>query len=165
MAEQPGRDLGDVLDAAIGGKRLVLLFDNAEHLLPEVAESIARHLETEGPTVVVTSRERIRIQAEHTVAVPSLSAGDARELFVTRARQVDASFDATPAVDEICRRLDELPLALELAAARTALFSSEQLLERLSSRLDLLKGGRDADVRQQTLRATIAWSFDLLEPR
>jgi predicted ATPase/class 3 adenylate cyclase len=164
VAEQPGRDLGDVLDAAIVGKRLVLLFDNAEHLLPEVAESIARHLETEGPTVVVTSRERIRIQAEHTFAVPSLSADDARELFVARARQIDASFEATSAVEEICRRLDDLPLALELAAARTALFSSEQLLERLSSRLDLFKGGRDTDVRQQTLRATIAWSFDLLDP-
>ena len=164
VTEQPGREFEDVLDAAIVGRRLVLLFDNAEHLLPEVAESIARHLETEGPTVVVTSRERIRIQAEHTFAVPSLSAGDARELFVARARQVDASFEVTPAVDEICRRLDDLPLALELAAARTALFSSEQLLERLSSRLDLFKGGRDTDVRQQTLRATIAWSFDLLDP-
>jgi predicted ATPase len=163
VAEQPGRDLGDVLDAAIGGKRLVLLFDNAEHLLPQIAERIARHLEVDGPTVVVTSRERIRIQAEHTFVVPSLSAGDARDLFLARARQVDASFEATAAVDEICRQLDELPLALELAAARTALFSSEQLLERLSGRLDLLKGGRDTDVRQQTLRATIAWSFDLLD--
>jgi predicted ATPase/class 3 adenylate cyclase len=164
VAEQPGRELADVLDAAIVGKRLVLFFDNAEHLLPEVADSIARHLEVEGPTVVVTSRERIRIQAEHTFTVPSLSAGDARDLFVARARQVDASFEATPAVDELCRRLDDLPLALELAAARTALFSSEQLLERLSNRLDLLKGGRDTDVRQQTLRATIGWSFDLLDP-
>ena len=164
VVEQPGHELDDVLDAAIAGKRLVLLFDNAEHLLPEVAESIARRLHSDGPTIVVTSRERIRIQAEHTFAVPSLSAGDARELFATRARQVDASFVATPAVEEICRRLDDLPLALELAAARTALFSPEQLLERLSGRLDLLKGGRDTDIRQQTLRATIAWSFDLLDP-
>ena len=163
VAEQPGRELDDVLDAAIGGRRLVLLFDNAEHLLPQVAESIARRLQSEGPTIVVTSRERIRIQAEHTFAVPSLSAGDACELFTARARQADASFEATPAVEEICRRLDDLPLALELAAARTALFSPEQLLERLSGRLDLLKGGRDTDVRQQTLRATIAWSFDLLD--
>jgi len=164
VAEQAGREVGDVLAAATVGKRLLLLYDNAEHLLPDVAKSIARHLEAEGPTVVVTSRERLRIQAEHTVAVPSLSPGDARELFVARARQVDASFEATSTVDEICRRLDELPLALELAAARTALFSPEQLLERLSSRLDLLKGGRDTDARQQTLRATIGWSFDLLEP-
>jgi predicted ATPase/class 3 adenylate cyclase len=164
VAEQGGRDVGELVAAATAGKRVLLLYDNAEHLLPDVTKSIGRHLEAEGPTVVVTSRERLRIQAEHTVAVPSLSAGDARELFVARARQVDGSFEATSTVDEICRRLDELPLALELAAARTALFSPEQLVERLSSRLDLLKGGRDADARQQTLRATIAWSFELLEP-
>ena len=164
IAEQAGRDIGDVLAEAIAGKRLVLVFDNAEHLLPGVAHSVARPLETDGPTVVVTSRERLRLQAEHTFAVPSLTTGDARELFVARARQVDASFEATSTVDEICGRLDDLPLALELAAARTALFSPEQLLERLSGRLDLLKGGRDTDARQQTLRATIAWSFDLLEP-
>ena len=85
-------------------------------------------------------------------------------LFVTRARQVDASFIETEAVENLCRRLDELPLALELAAARTAVFSVEQLLERLGQRLDLLKGGRDADPRQATLRATIMWSFELLQP-
>jgi predicted ATPase/class 3 adenylate cyclase len=163
LTEQPGRELEDVLDAALSGKRLVLLYDNAEHLLPEVAGIISRRLSSSGPTVVVTSRERMRIQAEHSFAVPSLSAGDARDLFAARARQVDASFEVTAAVEEICRRLDDLPLALELAAARTALFSPEQLLERLSSRLDLLKGGRDSDVRQQTLRTTIAWSFDLLD--
>src|SRR5581483_7653815 len=66
------------------------------------------------------------------------------------------------ATSELCRRLDNLPLALELAAARTAVLSPAQILERLSQRLDLLKGGRDADPRQQTLRATIAWSYDLL---
>jgi predicted ATPase/class 3 adenylate cyclase len=164
VAEQAGREVGDVVAAATAGKQLLLLFDNAEHLLPDVVKSIASHLDAEGPTVVVTSRERLRIQAEHTVAVPSLSAGDARQLFVARARQVDASFEATSTVDAICERVDELPLAIELAAARTALFSPEQLLERLSGRLDLLKGGRDADARQETLRATITWSFELLEP-
>ncbi len=164
IAEQAGREIGDVLAEGIAGKRLVLVFDNAEHLLPGVAQSIARPLETDGPTVVVTSRERLRLQAEYTFAVPSLTTGDARELFVARARQVDASFEPTSTVDEICGRLDDLPLALELAAARTALFSPKQLLERLSGRLDLLQGGRDTDARQQTLRATIAWSFDLLEP-
>ena len=164
VAEQAGRDIGDVLAEALAGKRLVLVFDNAEHLLPGVVQSIARHIEMEGPTVVVTSRERLRLQAEHAFAVPPLIAGDARELFVARARQADASFEPTSTVDEICRRLDDLPLALELAAARTALFSPDKLLERLSGRLDLLKGGRDTDARQQTLRATIAWSFDLLDP-
>ena len=94
--------------------------------------------------------------------MPSLSEGDARSLFVARARQVEESFVETPAVPELCRQLDHLPLALELAAARTSLFSPEQLLERLSKRLDLLKGGRDADPRQATLRATIDWSYELL---
>ena len=64
---------------------------------------------------------------------------------------------------ELCERLDKLPLAIELAAARTVVFSPEQLLERLGQRLDLLKGGRDADPRQRTLRATIEWSYDLLD--
>src|SRR5207244_1792437 len=95
-------------------------------------------------------------------AVPSLSPQDGTELFVTRARQIDASFVETNAVGELCRRLDDLPLALELAAARTVVFSPEQLLERLAERLDLFKGGRDADPRQQTLRAAIDWSYDLL---
>jgi hypothetical protein len=73
-------------------------------------------------------------------------------------------FEPTATVDELCARLDNLPLALELAAARTTILSADQLLSRLSERLDLLKGGRDAEVRQQTLRATIEWSYDLLDP-
>ena len=82
---------------------------------------------------------------------------------MARARAVDPGFSGSAAVGELCARLDELPLAIELAAARTAVFSSEQLLDRLSQRLDLLKGERDMDPRQQTLRATIAWSHDLLD--
>jgi hypothetical protein len=81
---------------------------------------------------------------------------------LTRACAVDPAFAPSEAVRELCIRLDELPLAIELAAARTALFSPEQLLDKLAQRLDLLKGERDADPRQQTLRATIAWSNDLL---
>jgi tetratricopeptide (TPR) repeat protein len=94
--------------------------------------------------------------------VPPLEVEDGSALFRARARAVDPSFIPTPAVDELCARLDELPLAIELGAARTAVFSPEQLLERLSQRLDLLKGDRDAVPRQQTLRATIEWSHDLL---
>jgi non-specific serine/threonine protein kinase len=94
--------------------------------------------------------------------VPPLAASDGEALFLTRARAIDPAFTGSEAVRELCLRLDELPLALELAAARTALFSPEQLLEKLSERLDLLKGDRDADPRQQTLRATIEWSHDLL---
>ena len=96
--------------------------------------------------------------------IPSLHSAesDGEALFLTRASAVDPAFAPSEAVRELCLRLDELPLALELAAARTALFSPEQLLAKLSQRLDLLKGERDADPRQQTLRATIEWSYDLL---
>ena len=94
--------------------------------------------------------------------MPPLAASEAVDLFVTRARAVRPDVEATPAVGELCERLDRLPLALELAAARTKLLSPELLLERLGDRLDLLKGTRDADARHATLRATIAWSYDLL---
>jgi predicted ATPase len=96
-------------------------------------------------------------------AVPSLSARDGVALFLARARQLGAEPAADGGVEELCERLDELPLALELAAARTLLFSPRQLLERLVQRLDLLQGERDADPRQRTLRATIEWSYDLLQ--
>ncbi|HEY5659640.1 MAG TPA: adenylate/guanylate cyclase domain-containing protein [Gaiellaceae bacterium] len=162
--EEPGRPIEETLAERLAGKRSLLLLDNAEQLLPEIASRIASLLATAGPTVLVTSRERLRLQQEHVYAVPSLTPRDGVELFFTRARQVDASFEETPAVAELCRRLDDLPLALELAAARSAIFSPEQLLDRLGERLDLLKGGRDADPRQETLRATIHWSYDLLDP-
>ena len=87
---------------------------------------------------------------------------DGTALFVARARAVDPSFEPTDVVGELCRRLDDLPLAIELAAARTRVLTPEQLLERLSGRLDLLKAGRGVDPRQQTLRATIEWSYELL---
>jgi hypothetical protein len=88
---------------------------------------------------------------------------DAEALFTARAKQLGPSFVATPAVATLCGRLDNLPLAIELAAARASLFSAEQLLDRLGRRLDLFKGSRDADPRQQTLRATIDWSYQLLD--
>ena len=112
----------------------------------------------------MTSRERLRVAGEQTYPVPPLAASDGEALFITRACAVDPAFTPSEAVRELCFRLDELPLALELAAARTALFSPEQLLAKLSQRLDLLKGERDADPRQQTLRATIEWSYELLVP-
>jgi predicted ATPase/class 3 adenylate cyclase len=164
VQETAGESTLDAVAATLGGKRALVLLDNAEHLLPGIA-SVVTDLLSRCPRAVLltTSRERLRVSAEHTYAVPSLSPSDATELFVARARQVDASFASTAAVSELCARLDELPLALELAAARTALFSPEQLVERLSQRLDFLRGERDADPRQQTLRATIEWSNDLLD--
>ena len=107
--------------------------------------------------LLVTSRELLRVSGEVEYPVPPLDEPEAVSLFCERA-QVEPSEE----IAELCASLDKLPLAVELAAARTKALSPAQILERLSQRLDLLKGGRDADPRQQTLRATIEWSYDLL---
>lgn len=158
------RPLRDLLEARLTGRRQLLLLDNAEHLLPGVASDVAALAAVDGPTLLVTSRERLQLQGEHVVAVPSLARDDAVLLFLTRAADVGHPLLRSPAVDALCERLDDLPLALELAAARTPLFSPEQLLERVARSLDLLKAARDADPRHQTLRATVRWSYDLLDP-
>ncbi|MGZ4373150.1 MAG: ATP-binding protein, partial [Gaiellaceae bacterium] len=146
----------------IADRQLLCLFDNFEQVV-EAGAGLADLL-TSCPNLkfVVTSRERLRVRGEQTYPVPPLAEDDAEAFFVARARAVDPSFTESEAVTELCVRLDQLPLALELAAARTALLSPKQLLERLSQRLDLLKGDRDTDPRQRTLRATIEWSYDLL---
>lgn len=162
VSEERGTPLEETLAAHLSGRSLLVLLDNVEHLLPRAAERIAALRSLNGSRLLVTSRERLRIGGEQTWPVPPLAVDDGTALFLARARAVDPGFTPSPAVDELCARLDELPLAIELAAARTAVFSAEQLLQRLSQRLDLLKGDRDADPRQQTLRATIEWSHDLL---
>jgi predicted ATPase len=146
----------------IQDKQMLCLFDNFEQVVkaaPELADLVGA---CPNLGILVTSRERLRVGGEQTYPVPQLAESDGEELFLTRARAVDPAFAGSDAVRELCLRLDVLPLAIELAAARTAVFSPEQLLEKLSQRLDLLKGERDADPRQQTLRATIEWSYDLL---
>jgi predicted ATPase len=162
VQEQPGVSLLETLVGSVQGKRAAVLLDNAEHVLAGVAQVAVRLRDADGPTVLVTSRERMQLQGEHVWPVPPLRDRDGVVLFATRARQLDPSFAPSAAVEELCRRLDQLPLAIELAAARTVLFTPEQLLERLSERLDLLLSSRDVDPRQQTLRATIGWSHDLL---
>ena len=164
LKEQQGRPLPETLAARLTGGRSLLLLDNAEHLLPEAAPAIAALAAVPGVTLLVTSRERLQLQGEQVFPVPTLTEEEGIELFVARARALDPGFEADGSVAEVCARLDNLPLAIELAAARTMLFSPEHLLERLSQRLDLLRGGRDAEPRQQTLRATIGWSYDLLAP-
>ena len=163
LREETGRDIATTLADGLNGKRLLLLLDNAEHLLPTASAAIAALNEIRGPSLVVTSRERLKLGGEQLYPVPSLIDEDAVALFTVRARQLDPSFTSTPAVASLCQRVDNLPLPIELAAARTSLFSPEQLLERIGERLDLLKGSRDADLRQQTLRATIDWSYELLD--
>jgi predicted ATPase len=162
VRERPGFSLEETLVDALAAKRALLLMDNAEHLLPQVATDIARLRETGGPKLLVTSRERLQLQGEHAWSVPSLDDHDGTALFTARVRALRPAFAETPAIRDLCARLDNLPLALELAAARVPIFSPEQLLERLGN--VELRGGRDADPRQQTLDATIRWSYNLLEP-
>jgi predicted ATPase/class 3 adenylate cyclase len=163
VSEQPGLDLGDTLAEALGGKQMLILFDNAEHLLPEVAHAAARLRDAGKLKVVVTSRERLQLAGEHLYPVPQLTGLDGSALFTVRAGALVPGFEATAAVEDLCSRLDNLPLAIELAAARTTLLTPEQILERLTGRSDLLQAGRDSDPRQQTLRATIEWSYELLD--
>jgi len=153
----------DGLADHIADKTLLLLFDNFEQVVEaatDVAELLARCPRLD---VLATSREPLRISGEREYPVPPLAAEEGIALFAARARAVAPQFEVDDAVAEICRRLDELPLALELAAARVKALSSAQILERLEQRLPLLTGGmRDAPERQRTLRATIEWSYELL---
>ena len=154
---------GGSLPELVDGKRMLLLLDNFEHVV-EAAPEVARLLaECSHADVLVTSRERLQLQGEHVYPVPVLERTESRRLFVARARAAQPDFEPGEHLDELCERLDDLPLALELAAARAPLLSTQQLLERLGDRLDFLRGGRDAETRQQTLRATIEWSFELLD--
>jgi predicted ATPase/class 3 adenylate cyclase len=147
----------------IADRRVLVVLDNFEHLVAASVDVAAVLATCPRLRVLVTSRERLQLSGEREWPVPPLERSDAVELFTQRARALGVDADRNGAVAELCARLDDLPLALELAAARTKLYSPERLLQRLGQRLDLLKAGaRDADPRQQTLRATIEWSYDLL---
>jgi predicted ATPase/DNA-binding CsgD family transcriptional regulator len=165
-----------------GDRRMLLVLDNFEQTV-EAAPTVARLLlDCPNLTVLVTSRVRLRVSGEHEYAVPAFAVPsdvaeigvddarryDAIQLFAERAAAVTPGFhlDAAtvPIVAQICQRLDGLPLAIELAAARMNVLPPAALLARLDRRLPLLTGGlRDAPARQQTMRSTIAWSYDLLE--
>jgi predicted ATPase len=162
VKEQPGQELSDVLLAQLAGQRPLLLVDGVEHLLPQAARRLFELVTTTEAALLVTSRERLQLSGEQVYPVPTLGDRDAVDLFFARARALDPGFDSNGSVGELCASLDNLPLALELAAARTTLFSPGQLLERISQRLDLLKGSPGSEPRQQTLRGTIEWSYDLL---
>jgi predicted ATPase/class 3 adenylate cyclase len=149
----------------IADRSMLLVFDNFEQVVDaavEVAGLLAAcpHLD-----LLVTSREALRVSGEQEYPVPALLPAEGVGLFVARARAVNPEFAADYAVSEICRRLDELPLAIELAAARVKALSTAQILARLEHRLPLLTGGaRDLPERQRTLRAAIDWSHELLAP-
>jgi predicted ATPase len=165
MREGSGRTYRDLLGDYLRSRRLLLVLDNLEQLLPEVAGVVAElAAEFAGVDFLATSREPLRIGAEREYSVPPLVAAEAATLFAERAG-LELNGDRS-AVAAICARLDELPLAIELAAARVKVLPPATLLERLEQRLPLLTGGaRDAPERQRTLRATIAWSHDLLDER
>lgn len=163
VREAEGDSLEAVLAARLRAGRTLVVLDNAEHLLPELADAVMNLLRAcGGLTVLATSRERLQVSAEHVLPVPSLADVDAAALLRERAEAAGASVAQSPVIDQLCARLDRLPLALELAAAQLPVFSPAQLLDRIGSRLDLLTGLRDAEPRHRTLRATIQWSHDLL---
>jgi predicted ATPase/DNA-binding SARP family transcriptional activator len=165
---EAGRDPEEALIRTLSGSRLLLLIDNFEQVLA-AAPTVARLLDAApGLKVIVTSRAPLHVAAEREFAVPPLADDEAAELFVTRAQAANPSFVLTEqnaaAVAELCERLDGLPLAIELAAARSKLLPPVALLARLGNRLELLTGGRrDAPRHQQTLRMTLDWSYDLLD--
>ncbi len=181
VSEADGQSMGERLQEYLRPRQLLLLLDNAEQLLS--AAPLATQVLDAAPRLklLVTSREPLRVRNERVVPVLPLALPDAEylpdletlaqvpavALFVERVREVKPDFaltvDNAQAIAEICRRLDGLPLALELAAARSNVLPPEALLARLEHRLPLLThGARDLPQRQQTLRNTIAWSYDLL---
>jgi len=182
VRESGEQSLDETLKDYLGERRLLLVLDNFEQVLgaaPTVTELLA---EAPGLKVLATSRTSLRLYGEHEFPVPPLTLPDLKHppplerltqyeavgLFVDRAHAVKPDFKVTnesaPAVAEICVRLDGLPLAIELAAARVKMLPPKAMLQRLSSRLKLLTGGaRDLPERQRTLRATIEWSHALLD--
>jgi predicted ATPase len=142
-------------------QRLLIVLDNAEHLGESVV--VARLLVGE-VVVIVTSRMPLHLSAECEYPVKPLPVDAAAELFAMRAAAVGRAITPGPDLHALCTRLDNLPLAVELAAARTKLLSPQAILQRLDTALPFLTGGaRDAPERQKTLTATIEWSHDLLE--
>jgi predicted ATPase/class 3 adenylate cyclase len=161
VTETVAQTLGakDGLAEHIGERELLLLLDNLEQVIEAAPELSGLLRACPNLTLLVTSRELLRVQGEVEYPVPPLAEPEAVSLFCERTQ-----LEPSEEMAELCARLDNLPLAVELAAARAKALSPGQIMERLSQRLDLLKGGRDADPRQRTLRATIEWSYDLLLP-
>ncbi len=182
VKEESFRTLTETVVDHLGAKRVLLVLDNCEHVLPaaaDLAEALLRGCP--GVTLLATSRERLGVEGETAWRVPnlpvpnqdtpssveSLAAYDAVQLFVDRAVRARPNFavtnDNAAAVAQICQRLDGIPLAIELAAARVRVLTAEQICDGLSDRFRLLTGGaRTLVPRQQTLEASVEWSFDLL---
>jgi predicted ATPase/class 3 adenylate cyclase len=167
VLETAGRVLGarDGLVEHIADRTMLLLFDNFEQVIDAATDVAGLLAACPRLDLLVTSREPLHVTGEQEYPVPPLAHEEGVGFFLARARAVKPDFEADGAVSEICGRLDDLPLALELAAARVKALSSGQILERLERRLPLLTGGaRDLPERQRTLRAAIDWSHELLTP-
>jgi predicted ATPase/class 3 adenylate cyclase/DNA-binding CsgD family transcriptional regulator len=169
LPDQQGRSTMETLIGFVGGRQMLIVLDNCEHLLTATASLVAELLGgCPGLKLLTTSREPIGVPGEVTFVVPSLSLdGEAIDLFADRARRVRPDFSVTDdnaaAVTEICRRLDGMPLAIELAAARVRALSLDEIVDGLHDRFRLLTGGvRTAVRRQQTLHASVDWSHALL---
>ena len=167
VKEAGGLSPQESLERFLQDRELLLVLDNLEHLLdaaPQIGELV---LKAPSVKAIVSSRAPLRVSGEREYPVPELADQDAVALFSERAQAIKPDFSLNgdgPAVAEICRRLDGLPLAIELAAARAKVLSPAALLERLDQRLPVLTGGgRDVPDRQRTLRNTIGWSYELLD--
>lgn len=168
LQELPFNPLAKLVDDYLRDKKLLLILDNCEHLIDACAR-LADHLLhlSAGVKILASSREALGIAGEVAYRTPSLADSESTQLFVDRARAANSKFSLTDsnasAIAQICHRLDGIPLAIELAAARTKILSAEQIATRLDDMFRLLVGGsRTALPRQQTLRALIDWSYDLL---
>jgi non-specific serine/threonine protein kinase len=176
--------IGEEIAAAIGARRVLLALDNLEHLLDGSRAVLDLLAACPGLTVLATSRVRLHVRGEHAFRLQPLGITDsgaeaccvggemyppAVALFVARASELNPNFTTTPErelrIADICRRLDGLPLAIEIAAARSRVIAPEAMLPLLEKRLGFLAGGsRDAPERQRTIRNTIQWTYDLLPP-
>jgi predicted ATPase/DNA-binding CsgD family transcriptional regulator len=183
--ERPRQPMAETLIQHLSSRHLLLVIDNCEHVIEDCAHLVNAILNScPGITILATSREPLRVSGETVWRVPLLAvpdpvaSSDLRELleceavglFLDRAQQAAPNFelsaDNAPAVAELCRRLEGIPLAIELAAARTALMSPGQMLDRLQNRFGLLTGGsRTGPTRHRTLQSAIDWSYDMLEDR
>ena len=166
LHQSRGQSIEDALKAFLAERELLLVLDNLEHLLEATPLATELLAAAPGLTILATSRTHLNLYGETEYAVPPLSAREeAVALFADRAAAVRPDFAVTDVVAEICARLDGLPLAIELAAARIRTLTPAEILARLERRLELLAGGpRDVPARQRTLRDTLLWSYDLLAP-
>ncbi len=180
IRDAAGQSIHDHLAAILSGSRTLLLLDNLEHLLGAAPDLVWLLERSPGVALLATSRAPLRIRGEREYAVQALALPESAELshlsgnaavqlFAERAESVNAGFsldaETAPVIGDICRRLDGLPLAIELAAARTRVLAPAAMLARLDHRLPLLVGGaRDLPDRLRTMRDAIAWSYDLLPP-